>query len=207
MAELGLALAESGRDVILLNTDIRSSALPGIFDVPNDTGLTNVLLDGEDPRVFIRHPRRVDGVELSARVAERLAVIPSGGSVAEALSLLDSEEMARALTSLRESHYFVLLDSPAVTEAADAFALAVEVDGVMVVCSEGKATGRGVTPIGGILVSKKPGGRAYAQAPPERPPQENGHVTAAVGRETSSTPVSNGRGANGAVGDLAKRVP
>jgi capsular polysaccharide biosynthesis protein len=230
MAELGLALAESGRKVILVDADLRGSLLPQLFNMSNNVGLSDVLVDGMAPDVLIRHPRRVGGGELPARITEQLAVLPSGGAIQEAFSLLDSHEMASLMQDLREAHEFILLDSPPVTEAADAFALAIEVEGVVVFCSEGKAMGRdvdeisrrlqqvGVAPIGGVLISKRAERYKHGQTPVRHPLNHDKPVAAAAlrgpngvdgaaRRDRAPSPVSNNQHPRQAGEDLAKRVP
>ena len=163
VAELGVALAESGRRTLLVATDIRNSALPRIFDLPNTTGLTN-LLAGDADDVLTQHPKYVSGVALSAAVAQRLALISNGPRLMQPLSVLDSKMMVGLLRSRRESYDFVVLDCPPADNAADFAVLASLVDGVVVVAFEGRSKGRilldvrnrldrvGAHIIGGVLV-------------------------------------------------------
>jgi Mrp family chromosome partitioning ATPase/capsular polysaccharide biosynthesis protein len=139
-AELGVALAESGRRTLLVAADIRTSKLPQIFDLPNTTGLTNLLV-GDTDEVLTQHPKFAGGVALPPIVAQRLALIASGPRHMQPLSVLDSKAMVGLLKSRRDSYDFVVLDSPSADEAADYVVLAGLVDGVVVVARE--ATSRG----------------------------------------------------------------
>jgi Mrp family chromosome partitioning ATPase/capsular polysaccharide biosynthesis protein len=150
-AELGVALAESGRKVLLFAADLRGSALPQIFDVPNTAGLSDLLVGNGDLEEMMRKPRQVAGVALSGQVAQQLTVLPRGPQLAHALAALDSVAMQRLLSDARQIYDFVLLDSPPATVAADAYALAANVDGVIVAGREGHTKGRAVEELTGRL--------------------------------------------------------
>ena len=150
-AELGVALAESGRKVLLFAADLRGSTLPQIFDVPNTAGLSDLLVGDGDPEGMMRKPRQVAGVALSGQAAQQLTVLPRGPQLAHALAALDSAAMQRLLHDARQVYDFVLLDSPPATVAADAYALAANVDGVIVAAREGHTKGRDVEELTGRL--------------------------------------------------------
>jgi capsular exopolysaccharide synthesis family protein len=166
VAELGLAIAESGRRVLLVGADMRGSSLPQIFGIPNLTGLSSLLTGGGDPEIFARQPKSVGGSALAENVAKRLALIPSGPQVAQPLAVLDSGAMVGLLSSQRETFDFVLLDSAPVTVVADAVALSAHVDGVIVVASATRSSSRvivtlrqrldqvGARVIGGVMIGK-----------------------------------------------------
>jgi Mrp family chromosome partitioning ATPase len=170
-AELGVALAESGRRVLLVAADLRGSTLPQIFGVPNKAGLSDLLVGGSHPEALMRKPHQAAGKVLPDQVARQLTVLPRGPQLAYALAALDSEVMRRLLHDAREAYDFVLLDSPPATVAADAYALAANVDGVIVAARERHTQGRaveelsrrldqiGAVLVGGVLIGKGRGGR------------------------------------------------
>ncbi|MGO8882404.1 MAG: Wzz/FepE/Etk N-terminal domain-containing protein [Streptosporangiaceae bacterium] len=141
-AELSVALAESGRRTLLIAADIRGSSLPQIFDLPNASGLTDVLVGQADPEALMQYPKYAGGVGLSPGAARKLALITSGPPLAQPLSVLDSVAMARFLKSLRHDYDFVVLDSPPADAAADFLAIARLADGVVAVASEARSGGR-----------------------------------------------------------------
>ena len=47
-ANLAVVLAQTGQNVIVVDTDLRRPVLHKVFEVPNNTGLTTALLAGED---------------------------------------------------------------------------------------------------------------------------------------------------------------
>jgi Mrp family chromosome partitioning ATPase/capsular polysaccharide biosynthesis protein len=182
-ADLGVALAESGRRTLLVAADIRNSALPRIFDLANTTGLTN-LLAGDAGEVLTQHPKYASGVALPPAVGQRLAVISNGPRLMQPLSVLDSKAMVGLLRSRRESFDFVVLDSPPADDADDFAVLAGLVDGVVVVACEARTRGRvvenvrkrldqvGANLIGGVFVAR---GRALERLR-SRPGRADGNI-------------------------------
>jgi polysaccharide biosynthesis transport protein len=164
-AELGLALAESGRSVLLVASDLRGSVLPQIFDVANRAGLSDLLAKDGDPEILARQPRQASGVTLPGAIVRRLSVLPSGQLIGYGASVLDSSDMLELLASLRSAYDFVLLDAPP-TVVADAYALAPHVDGVLVLADEAQTGGRaveavrrrldqvGAAVVGGVFITK-----------------------------------------------------
>ncbi len=171
-AGLGVALAESRRRVLVIAADLRGSALPQIFDVPSDPGLSDLFVDGSDSKALMLKPRQVAGMLLPGQVARQLAVLPQGPQLAYALAALDSDAMRGLLHDARETYDFVLLDSPPATASGDAYALAPNVDGVIVAAHERHTKGQAVEELsgrldrigavvaGGVLIAKgRTGGR------------------------------------------------
>lgn len=165
-AELGVALAESGRQTLLIAADIRGSTLPQIFDVSNAAGLTNLLVGKADSETTTQHPKSAGGVALLSVVARNLSLITNGPPLAQPLSILDSVAMARFLKSLRDEYDFVVLDAPPADFAADVLAIARLVDGVVAVATKNRSKGRAAADlrqrldqigghlVGGILVAR-----------------------------------------------------
>jgi Mrp family chromosome partitioning ATPase len=177
VAELGVALAEAGRRVLLVASDLRGSVLPQIFEIPNDVGLSDLLVGGGDPAVLIRQPRQASSTPLPAPIVKRLAVLPSGRQMTHTLSVLDSGSMIDLLEGQREAYEFLLLDAPPAS-VSDVFALAAHVDGVIVVARQGGTRGRGVEAvrrrldqvgavvIGGVMIGKGSAGRHRSEGSP-----------------------------------------
>ena len=170
VAELGVALAESGQRVLLVASDTQGSVLPQIFDLAGNAGLKELLAQGGDPATFARSPKQASGAVLPGEIAERLSVLPSGQEGAHPLSVLDAGRMATALRMQREAHDFVLLDAPS-GAGAGVFSLAPHVDGVIVLAREAHTRTKdllslshrlsqiGAPVVGGVLISKARYGR------------------------------------------------
>jgi Mrp family chromosome partitioning ATPase/capsular polysaccharide biosynthesis protein len=137
-AELGLALAESDRRVLLVASDLGGSVLPGIFDVPDDRGLSELLTGSGQREAVTYRPLEASGVPLPTEISEQLLVMPNGKPSSSALSLLDSSRMRIFLRDQSQNHDFVLLDAPPAA-TADILPLATHIDGVIVLV-RGKKT-------------------------------------------------------------------
>ena len=126
VANLGVALAESGSRVLLVDADLRRPGLHRVFDLPLTPGLSNALLAEEtDPTV------------LETGVAG-LSVLSAGDPPPSPGEFVASSRLQRLLSQLRSTFDYVLLDTAPVTLVADAAVLAPSVDGVILVVSAGK---------------------------------------------------------------------
>ncbi len=129
MVNLGAALAEMGKRVILVEADLRKPMLDKYFQVQPDRGLSNVL---------------AGGVPLAEAVQEtgsrNLFLLPAGVKPPNPGELVASEAMRAVFAGLKEAADYILVDSPPVLVASDAMALAPTVDGVIVVACYGSST-------------------------------------------------------------------
>lgn len=123
VANLAIALAQTGKRVIIVDADLRKPILHRLFEVPNKQGLTNLLLV-EDGQVE-QH--------LQAGPIEGLRVLPSGLLPPNPAELLTSPRMAALIERLKHEADIVILDSPPVLAVADAIVLASRVDGTLLV--------------------------------------------------------------------------
>lgn len=125
VANLAVAFARIGKQVILADCDLRRPAQHAIFAASNEAGVTTAV---EAP----------DGVlPLRATEVPGLRLLPSGPQVEAPSDLLASDAMARLVDRLRAEAEIVLFDAPPVTLAADAAELATRVDGVLLIVVAG----------------------------------------------------------------------
>jgi Mrp family chromosome partitioning ATPase/capsular polysaccharide biosynthesis protein len=150
VAELGVALAESGRSVLLIAADVHGSALPQIFGLSNKTGLLDVLDADGTLETLARHPKQAGARPLPPSIHRRLAVLASGSATEYDRSFLDSDAMAELLERQRDAYEFVLLDCPPAI-AADVVVLAAQVDGVIALGREGRTKGRALDDLRRLL--------------------------------------------------------
>jgi capsular exopolysaccharide synthesis family protein len=141
-ANLALALTEAGRDVLLISADLRRPRIHRLFNLPDRSGLGEVLADmrlgdgsGPSPEVEARMAAGLWSV------TKHLWVLVSRPAPPEATALLGSDAMRRLLETQRRCFDFVILDCPPMLVAADALALAPLVDAVLVVADR-PSTGR-----------------------------------------------------------------
>jgi non-specific protein-tyrosine kinase len=121
-ANLAAATAKSGRKVIVIDADLRRPTLDKIFHLPNDRGLSNVLMQ------HVTFDKAIQSTEIPG-----LHVLTSGPLPPNPVELLGSQEMSILLKYLTKWFDLVLLDSPALLPVADAAVLAPSVDGVALV--------------------------------------------------------------------------
>jgi capsular exopolysaccharide synthesis family protein len=123
LANLGVALADTWNEVVLVDTDLRFPSLHRFFDLDNSTGLTGLLCE---PTITI------------AEVAQetphkRLKVVTSGPVPPNPLELLRCPRVTWLLEQLKETYDIALLDTPPALAVTDAVALASQADGVILV--------------------------------------------------------------------------
>ncbi len=126
-ANLAVILAQAGRRVLLLDTDLRRPNLHRFFDLPNEVGLSNLIL-GDAPTT--------DAV-IQTTAIEGLKLITSGPLPPNPAEVLDSDRMSEILAHLRTEADVLILDSPPVLAVADASILGSRCAGVIMVVDAG----------------------------------------------------------------------
>lgn len=127
MVNLGSALAEMGKRVILVEADLRKPILKAYFDIASEKGLSGVLAGG------------LPLEEVLFETASRgLLVLPSGVKPPNPAELVASEAMKEVISRLRHQADYVLVDSPPVLVASESIALSAVCDGVIMVARYGK---------------------------------------------------------------------
>jgi capsular exopolysaccharide synthesis family protein len=116
--------------VCIVEANLRSPALPGMFGTTNHHGLTNALMTDGPIRSFARPVR-----------GEKLWLLSSGALAVDSANLLNSKRLRTRLQELRKEFDFVLVDAPPLTRYADAIALGQLSDGFVLVL-EANATRR-----------------------------------------------------------------
>ena len=101
LANLGVVMAQSGRSVVLVDSDLRRPMLHKIFQVPNKMGLTSVLLQ-DDPIL--------DG-QLQETGVENLRVLTSGPLPPNPSELLGSQRMRHLIEQLEKEGDVVIFDN------------------------------------------------------------------------------------------------
>jgi len=149
---LAVTLARGGRNVVVVECDLRRPKLQRYLDLPHGEGLTDVLTRratiGQALRAFPIETDPTDSTETGfARGAEG-AGIPSGSLhvlTAGALppnpgEIVLSHRLREVMEDLCREADIVLVDSPPFLAIGDAASLAAAVDGVMVVVKVGHVT-------------------------------------------------------------------
>jgi polysaccharide biosynthesis transport protein len=142
LANLGIALARSGRHVILADLDLRRPRLGRLFDLGDRPGVTDVAVkridldDALAPIAFADPEGRDTAAEANdgwGQIAGVLEVLPAGSAPPDPGDFVGTQSLAEILNDLRERSDFVLIDSPPLLSVADGVALSGNVDAMIVV--------------------------------------------------------------------------
>ena len=125
VANLAVALAQTGRRVIAIDADLRRPGLHTMFGVSRDQGLTDVLR-GQEAELPLQETGTA-GVRLLA----------SGPVAANPLEALASRRFDQALALARAQADFVLVDTPPAGALADVAVIAPRLEGMLLVVSAG----------------------------------------------------------------------
>ena len=126
IANLAVAFAQAGSRVILVDCDLRRPSLSRLFGLPNDRGLTTMLVAETEPAPLLE--TSVVGLRLLA----------SGPLPPNPSEVLGSLRLERALAALVDQADIVLVDCPPVLTVSDASILSRKVDAVLLVVSAGR---------------------------------------------------------------------
>lgn len=122
-SNLAVVFAQAGRNVLLVDADLRRPGVDALFKLPNTIGLTTLLMG--------------DGTTLGsvAQATEQagLRVITTGPLPPNPSELLGSQRMQAVLKLLKSSAEIVIFDSPPVQAVTDAAVLSSFTDGTLLV--------------------------------------------------------------------------
>jgi polysaccharide biosynthesis transport protein len=121
-ANLALSMAQLGQRILLVDCDFRRPMQHHIWQLPNATGLSNLLVGQISNGVGIQHV-----------VTQGLDVITSGVLPPNPLGLVDSQHMIDLVHQWTMEYDFILIDSPPIRIAADAIVLSKISDGLVLV--------------------------------------------------------------------------
>ncbi len=128
ISNLAVVVAQMGRQVIVVDSDLRRPVLHRVFELPNSQGLTTAILN---PSVPLRQ-------QLQETNIPGLRVMTSGPTPPNPAELLESNRMSHIIDELQNEADLVLFDTPPVLTVTDASILASQVDGCLLVVDAGK---------------------------------------------------------------------
>jgi capsular exopolysaccharide synthesis family protein len=126
---VGVAMAQAGSRVLLIDTDMRRPRLHRAFGLSNEIGLSTVVV-GETP------------VESAVKTTDvpNLFVLPCGPVPPNPAELLHTERFREVLGQVADRFDRIVFDTPPLIAVADAAVLSTAVDGVMLVTRFRKTT-------------------------------------------------------------------
>jgi capsular exopolysaccharide synthesis family protein len=126
-ANLALAIAETGKRVVLVDTDLRRPTVAATFGITSRAGLTDVIVG----------KAKIGDVLQRSALSPQLYVLPAGTIPPNPSELVGSQVLYDLLHKLSE-HATVILDAPPLLPVTDSAILAARNDGAIVVISAGK---------------------------------------------------------------------
>jgi succinoglycan biosynthesis transport protein ExoP len=154
-ANLAVALARRGENVVLADFDVRRPSVGPLFNLPlNAEGVAQILagqttieramwevsLNGRGPNPNLIAPTGMDGNGARAAPgAGSLRVLPAGGHFG---SMDHVKNLSRVVEDLRRTADVILLDTPPAVLAVEMSELARTIDRIVVVVRQGRATRR-----------------------------------------------------------------
>ncbi|MCD6327938.1 CpsD/CapB family tyrosine-protein kinase [bacterium] len=108
VANLGIALANTGKKTLLLDLDLRAPVLHKYLGIDNSLGLSNVMLDNLSPEIAI-----------SRTIFDKLHILPTGPLQPNPAELLSSSAMPGLLDYLSAEFDLVIVDSPPIIGLTD----------------------------------------------------------------------------------------
>ncbi|MEX0585495.1 MAG: polysaccharide biosynthesis tyrosine autokinase, partial [Pirellulales bacterium] len=119
---LAVSIARAGKNVLLVDADLRRPNVHKLLGLENDVGVTSVVEGGLDFD---------DAIQPGP--LPHLDVMTSGPRETNRAELLLSPRFAEMLNALRERYDYVIIDTPPVLAVSDPAAIGAMVDGVMLV--------------------------------------------------------------------------
>jgi succinoglycan biosynthesis transport protein ExoP len=135
VSNLGIALAEGNRKVVIVDSDLRKPKLARLFrkSIATCPGLSRYLSS------------TMDAADLARSAMTNLDLITSGPLPANPIELLTSERMDGLVTFLKRNYDFVLFDTPPVLAVSDALAMGPMVDAIILVVRGGQTPMQAMT--------------------------------------------------------------
>lgn len=126
---LALALADAGKNVALLDADLRKPKVAEYLGIEGGAGLTDVLIG------------RAKVEDVMQNWGDRsLYVLPSGRIPPNPSELLGSQHMQNLLAELERNFDIVICDAPPLLPVTDAAILAKQTSGAILIVSTGRTT-------------------------------------------------------------------
>ncbi|WP_461204669.1 CpsD/CapB family tyrosine-protein kinase [Clostridium sp. DL1XJH146] len=124
---LALVLANNGKNVLVIDCDMRKPTIHKKMNISNKVGLSNFLA-GE-----------VEFINIVQEYENNVFVITAGSIPPNPAEILESNKMNDFINKMKNQFDYVIIDSPPIIVVTDAQVLAPKVDGVILVVASKKA--------------------------------------------------------------------
>ncbi|MBC7813125.1 MAG: CpsD/CapB family tyrosine-protein kinase [Burkholderiales bacterium] len=127
LANLAVAFAQGGHKTILVDADLRRPSQHELWGIPNERGLTTMMLDN----AALSTPPLLD------TEVQNLQLLTTGTLPPNPADVISSPRMAEIIGLLKARAHYILFDGPPVLAASDAALLGTKLDGVLLVVKAG----------------------------------------------------------------------
>lgn len=131
-ANLAIVIAQQGKQVLLVDADLRKPSAHYAFNMDNIHGLTSVLMKKIGLNLAISNTH-----------VPNLDILTSGPTEQYPSELLNSKSMETMMKELKDMYEFIIFDTPPVLAVTDSQILANICDGVVMVVAAGKTSKEG----------------------------------------------------------------
>lgn len=141
---LAIALAQDGKRVLLVDSDLRKPIIAPRLGLPREPGLSEVLVGGTPWREAVRSVTDLMlgtlGVDcvMNTPGLDNLNVLASGAIPPNPAEFLNSKRLKDLILEMREEYDFVLFDTPPILPISDAVTVGSRVDGAVLVYQVGR---------------------------------------------------------------------
>jgi len=127
-SNLAYSFAESGKNVLLIDCDLRKPMIHRNFNISNLKGLTNILIGEKSfSEVVSNHEQR-----------KELHILPSGPLPPNPAELLGSKRMKDFIETVRNDFDIVIFDTPPIGLVTDSAIISTIADGTIIVINVGE---------------------------------------------------------------------
>lgn len=123
---LAVALAEAGKKVLIVDTDLRRPNIHTLTGESRDPGIVEVLYDSKPISVAVK-----------PSIAPGIHIMTSGRSIPNPSAVMQSSKLRELLYGLKEKYDHIVIDTPPYGIITDAAPLMKMADGVVLVCRFG----------------------------------------------------------------------
>jgi capsular exopolysaccharide synthesis family protein len=123
---LATAISKVGKSVLLIDCDLRKPSVHRSFNISNELGLSNILMEDNKANQAI------------VSINNNLHIMPSGRHVMNPYEVLASKKMKALIKEMEASYDYIIIDTPPIIAFTDALALVTDKIATIFVVSSGE---------------------------------------------------------------------
>jgi capsular exopolysaccharide synthesis family protein len=124
---LGIAFAQSGSRVLVIDTDLRKPMIHKSLDLPNTCGMSKILAEHENYTYRVTTP-----------IIENFNILTSGPTVQNPSEYFTSNAMKNLIEGAKQDFDIILIDAPPIGIVTDVAILSTIADGTILVTASGQ---------------------------------------------------------------------